>query len=152
MVVGLPFQDFLYAELQDVQVERFCDIVVGTVFQTCDNIVFGRFGGKHDYRDMGVVDVGLDTVTKFQTVHLGHHNITDDNVHLVAVQHLERLDAIAGSEHMILVVETALEEHAEVLVVFNNEDGGHFFLWACRGRQRSDCFLGCFVFIYRRRG
>ncbi len=106
--------------------ERFGDVVVGTDFEAFEDIVFKGFGGKEydGYLGVHVADFRGER----ETVLLRHHDIKDADVVFSFKESL--VSAFTVDEEVGVVafcLKVLAQKHAEVLVVFAQEDSHAVF-------------------------
>ena len=103
--------------------ERLLDECVGTHLHALGLGVVVGLGGKHDEWDVAGVAIGTQTATELCTVHLRHHPVADDERHGILAELLQRLDAVDGGEHGVVLCKVAGKEGEQVGIVFDDEDG-----------------------------
>ena len=70
---------------------------------------------------MAGTHIFLHLPAKFYTIHLGHHNITDDNVRHKALSLLPTYLAVHRSNDVIFVIERGSHVVADVIIVFYHQ-------------------------------
>jgi hypothetical protein len=100
--------------------ERLGDVVVGAELQAEDLVELLPAGGQHDDRD---VALGPDALAHLQAVHARQHDVEHDEVHRLAVDHLERLVAATGPDHGEAgVAQGVLDDRADGLLILHDQD------------------------------
>ena len=75
---------------QDARAERLRDIVLRAELDACDDIGLLALRGDHHDRDRSRLLVLLHPPAHLESVEVGQHEVEDDEVRLLAAQHLER--------------------------------------------------------------
>ena len=74
---------------------------------------------------MRIADIVLDVSEEGDTIHHRHHHVTDHNTHIVVLgQLVECLLAVCRNEHMVLIIQTSLQEQPRILIVVNHQNNG----------------------------
>src|ERR1041384_2475188 len=68
--------------------KRFGDVIIGAEFVAAQNVLVLDFGGQENHRNCGGFGLALESGEHFQTVHLRHHNIENDQVGFLVRQHV----------------------------------------------------------------
>ncbi len=93
---------------EDVEGERFDEIIVGAGIETGNDVFRGVASGEH--QDGGAVFAGTETESDFEAVDAGHHDIEDDGVESAGGEGGEGLFAIAGESDGVVVFLKALAQ------------------------------------------
>ena len=118
-------QQVLDVQMQLFHIEGFGQEGVSTTFQTFETIADIGHRGEHDDGYVADVDVGLDHPQHGEAVHLGHHDIADDEV--VAVlgsrreQFLQSLATVGTEVELVETSQFAGDVVAYLGIVVDNE-------------------------------
>ena len=114
-------KDRLDAEGEFFHRERLGEVVVGTDFESLEDIFFERFGREEDDRHFGICET--DLLRQGETILLGHHYVENAEVIFAAEKFTISLFAVVAKHGIIAFCqEIFAEEHAEILVVLAEED------------------------------
>jgi len=114
-----------------VDVERLGDVVVGAQLQTLQLITAFVFLRQEDHRHVAGARGGAQNLTDLKAVHIGQHDVQDDEVGEVVAGFLQRIRAAQHGVHIITLVGKVDFEHVgDVDIVFNDQQLGfsHFSL------------------------
>ena len=104
--------------------ERLGDVVVGAGLHRLDRIFNGRVRGHQDYE--GVGRAPLDLAQQFETAHLGHLVVGQNEIELRLGQQRDRLRAVLGGADLVAErLEERGEAAADIALVIDNEQLGH---------------------------
>ncbi len=95
-------QSLGHGDVQLVDIEGLGNVVVGAVTHGLHGIFHGAVGRHHDHRQLRVAH--LDLGQQLRAVHAGHAPVADHQVDVLLLQHLERMQAIAGDKHLDMVL------------------------------------------------
>ena len=85
----------------------------------------GRHRGDHEHRQVLEAGIGLDPLEQLETVHLGHHDVEQQQIERLGGQVLEQMLAAGDGEHVVAVLlEDPGQRAGERLVVVRHEDLG----------------------------
>ena len=99
---------------------------------------------KKDDGQVAHVGVGLDLPGKLIPVHLGHHDVRDNQVKILTGNDLQRLDTVVRCKHTILLAQQGAHEHQQFDIVFDNQNLVGFIVARVDGsRQVLWRFVGC---------
>ena len=73
-------QQIFHTGLQIGSTERFRDIIIRTIFQSFQFTFNRSLGSKQDNRYMAGCHIRTQFTRHFDTVFLGHHHVTDNNI------------------------------------------------------------------------
>ena len=123
-------EDGLDAGDQLARVEGLRHVVIGADLEADDAVDVVAAGGEDDDGDVaGLAELLADG----EAVHLGHHDVEDDEVRADGLGLLERLLAVVGGfDAEALVVQVEAGKLNDVLLVIDNEDGSrHAYQPSC---------------------
>ena len=96
---GVACQESFDACKQLIEGKGFADIVVTATMEALDNILRATAGGEKEY---------LDTLVEFahqlhhiEPIHLGHHNVGDNQLGVIALEAIEALDTVFGCRYVV---------------------------------------------------
>jgi hypothetical protein len=113
-------QDGLDPEDDFFEVEGFGDVVVAADGEAGDAVADGVAGGEEED---GQVAGGPEALGDFEAVHVGEHDVEDDEVGLEAGGGAEGLGGVAGDLDLETgEAEGGGQERADVLLVVDDED------------------------------
>lgn len=75
-------------------------------------------GTQHHKRDLTGGRRILHPVTEFQSIHIGHHHITDDAIRRYLLHQFQRLPAITCFINDILVFQNIMEQVPDARFIF----------------------------------
>ena len=117
-----PSQLLLDAQQEYFEVERLGDVIIRPFLQPVEHMFLCGSRRQQDNGDMRIADVVLDATTQLHAVHYGHHDIADDQVHRLLLQHLQGLLAVTRLQHPVLVLQAADQKLPEILVVLHDKE------------------------------
>ena len=89
-------------------------------------LVRGLLLGR-DHQDRNLAAGRAQGLGELVAVHARHHDVQHDQIDVLAVQHLQRLDAVPGGDRLVAVLgEHRLHQLARVVVVLNHQYMKHF--------------------------
>ena len=105
-----------------VQIERLGDKIVGAAFHRFDRDIDGTVCRHHDADGstrhfQGAIDQG-------HSIFAAEAQVGEENVDLLAFEHIDRAGDICCDIHVILILEQLPKAVPSVLLVIDNEDGG----------------------------
>jgi hypothetical protein len=104
-------------------VKRFGNVIVCAGLEPFYAVVDRVASGNEKYHDAAGPRIFFEQPAHLETVHLGDHDIQEDEIRELLSRQLERCLAIHGGEDLIsLQLEDALCAVEKLLVVFNQED------------------------------
>ena len=104
-----------------LHVERFGEEGVGTALETFETVGDIGLRRQHDDGNMRDVDVGLDHAEHGEAVHLGHHDIADDEVVLVGKQFAQAFLAVSAGAELVETAQLGGDVAAYLKVVVDDE-------------------------------
>lgn len=108
--------------LEQHRVERFREVVVRAELDAARDALGLAERGEHDDPNLAHPLVGLDPAKHLVTVHLGHHDVEQDEVESTGLEQLERLGAARGRHDEVpLALEVSREHVAVELDVVDDE-------------------------------
>src|SRR5579859_81974 len=117
-------QDGAHAGEQLVYPERLGEIIVGAEIERGNLVAFGVQRGEHDDRGGGLL---AHAAADLKTVHLGHHDVQDQEVRQLTLPKSNRLKAIAGFQYLeAACAQIAAHEVAERHLVVGDENAPGF--------------------------
>ena len=141
--------EVLDVHAQLLHIEGLGEEGIGTALQTLQAVADVGLGGKHDDGYMRQIEVGLDHAEHGEAVHLGHHDVADDEVvgHVVLLgreQLLQALAAVVADAELIVVRQLGGDIAADLLVVVDDEHATHTARRAQQigGGRSGDILLG----------
>ena len=66
----------------------------------------------------------LHLLAAFQTIHHGHHHVTDDDIGYVYLGQLQTFFSVAGSKNAVFVAKQSADERAHVGIVVYDQCNG----------------------------
>ena len=109
-----------YAGHQLAHAEGFDHIIVGAQIQAQHGIGLFLTGGDDDDRGLTFKPVLTD---KLITVHVGHHDVQQDQIGLFVAGHVDRILAVGRGEHPVaLFGQVILQQLAYAGLIVNDED------------------------------
>ncbi len=104
--------------------------------------VFVRARGEDDDRGRLIAGNLAYLPHDFDAVHVGHHEVEEDEVEIVRAGEVERLGAVAGLADAVAVLQLRAEEAPHVGFIIDDEDAGHSLAGPWRGTVRGRIGLG----------
>ena len=105
--------------------ERLGDEVGRAEAERADGGLLGRHRGDHQDRQVLEARIGLDPLQELQPVHLGHHDVEQQQIERLRLEMLEQVLAAGDGEHVVAVLlEDPGEGAGERLIVVGDEDLG----------------------------
>lgn len=117
-------QNVSNAGKEELEVERFDDIVDGAGTEAVELGSFAGHSGEEDHGDLGGSFVGRNLSAEFHPIHRGHRDVTNDEVGMIGKRFSPTLPAVGGFDDGVEVTEVILEIKAEVFVVFDDKYDG----------------------------
>jgi hypothetical protein len=74
-------------------------------------------------------EAAAQVLTESDTIHIGHHDVADNQIHLILFQHLDGFQSISSQQHPVVYTEVFPQELLHVFVVFHHQHNGHFVTW-----------------------
>ncbi len=117
---GGAAQHGAHAHQQLAQPEGLGDVVVRAQIEAANDIRFLLFGGDHDHRDARFAAQVADELV---AVHVGHHDVQQDQVGVGLVEDLQRLAPVGGGQHLeILAAEKIAQQHLHVACIIHHQN------------------------------
>ncbi len=100
---------------------------VGRLVECCD----------HDDGNMGGLRIGLQPLADFETVDAGHHDVEQDEIHLVAVADRQRLVAVGRGQHVEIFGQQPRFEQLHICrnIINNQYSRSHESFFRCLRRR-----------------
>ncbi len=102
LLQGALFPDFLDLEQKLVKVEGLCDVVVGSFFHGLDHGTDAAEAGDDDHLHIGLPL--LDLVKKLHTAQPGHPDVGDQQVEVIALELLKRIQTALRTDCRIALL------------------------------------------------
>ena len=149
----LPLEAFavlqyvLYARQEQGFVEGLEQVFVHADAVALDARLLRGLGREHQEGDVRDGEVLLHPARQLDAVHHGHHQVADDEVRLLRVQHLEGLLPVGGFGHLVLPAQDGAYVAAHVGIVLHHKDAEragdalgrlHGHVGACRPAVRRN--------------
>jgi len=114
-------QHGLHAGQQLGQAEGLGDVVFGAQLEAHDLVHLGASGAEH--HDQGVVLVLAQAPQHLEAVHLGQHDVEDDQAELFFASQRQAQVAVVGQGDLVaLGREVHFEAHGDALVILDDQD------------------------------
>ena len=114
----------VHAEL--LHVEGLGEESVGAALEALETVADIGHGGEHDDGYIADIDVGLDHAEHGEAVHLGHHDVADDEVVALSVDAgeklLQSLTAVMADVEAVVASELVADVGTNLFVVVDEED------------------------------
>lgn len=124
---AISFDDGLDAEEEFFGAEGFCEVVIGTEFETPDPVVDLALGGEHEDGDGVGAAVALHFLKDLVAVHDGEHEVEDDKGGLVAEDEFKSFASITGDGDLVAgAFEIKGDEVGDIDFVLDDENVFHF--------------------------
>jgi len=98
--LGAAAEEVLHAQHQFARTERLGDVIVGAELEAEHAVQFRRLGGQHDDGDCGGGRVTAQDFADLEPVHLGQHEVEEDQVRGEGAGLLQGLVAVARRDHV----------------------------------------------------
>ena len=79
------------------------------------------FGSEDDDGYVRDVEVLPDALQQFHAVHLGHHQVADDEVGMILIHLFQALFAVVGGEYRVFALQLQAQHVTKVDIVFDEE-------------------------------
>ena len=114
------------ARLQEHRVERLGQVVVGAELDAAHHAVDVVERRDHDHRNVAQPGIVLEAAQHREAVHLGHHDVEQDQVDRFAGQPVEGVPAMDRGHRLVLEQLQLLRQHVAIerLVVDDQDAGG----------------------------
>jgi hypothetical protein len=135
LVVGLAaLENPFHPQNQFPRAERFGDVIVGPEFQAENAVNLSGLGGEHDDGHLCGCRIASEHFTDFETVHLGQHQVQNDEAGHKPTGFLERFSAIGGNGDIKSALsEIKLNQFNSLRLVIHNQDFGSHAPFAYHG-------------------
>ncbi len=113
----------LDAREDHAEVDRLGHIIVRALLQRLDDRVVAGLGGRHDDRQVGHRPRLAHLLEHLDTVEPRHHDVEQDQIEVLGLDHLERLVAVAGHRHLVALAPKAPGQNVAVhLLIVDDEN------------------------------
>ena len=104
--------------------EWLLNVGIGTGAQTLQAAGERLFGREHDDGYVARLNALLQSARHFQTVHLGHHHVSHDEVDVLFVRFVQSLHTILCTYYIVVFLQSLGHHGEHLLVVFDDENRG----------------------------
>jgi len=105
-----------------LQLKRLGYISVGARFIAGNTVLNTILSRKYDNRYMIETQITFHTRTKFPTIGIGQHDITNDDIHLIILQLIPGLLPVCGCQYSISFPEHLFHNEQQFRIVINQQD------------------------------
>ena len=113
--------DVVDAQLEIFQTEGLGEEFVSASLECLLLVFLICLGRKQNDRQVVVVGVALDRTREFESIHLRHHNIGDNQIECLGLDDLQCLSTILCYVDSIVGLQQLLHEHQQFEVVLDNQ-------------------------------
>lgn len=106
---------------EDVDVERFGDIVVRPQAQALEVVLHGGLGRQQDDGDMAGLEVGLDGLAQLGAGHSGQDDVAEHDVRALRPHLFQSLPAVGGGDDGVELLEHLHQHLLQGVVVLHNQ-------------------------------
>ncbi len=125
LVVPFPPELQVNARHQREAVDRLGHKIVGAGLKPPDEVIHIGEGCHHDDRDVRRRRIGLDATADLKTVELRHHHVQQDDVGLFGRDLCQRLKAVEGGAHDVMLGREHDDQQLDVhLVIIDDKNAG----------------------------
>ena len=113
--------DVVDAQLEIFQTEGLGEEFVSASLECLLLVFLICLGRKQNDRQVVVVGVALDRTREFESIHLRHHNVGDNQVECLGLDDLQCLSTILRNVDSVVGLQQLLHEHQQLEVVLDNQ-------------------------------
>ena len=112
----------MHACPQVLRFKRFRHVVISAELQSLQTTLNSRLGGQKDNRNIIDIRILLNELRQFQTVHIRHHQVRNNQINRFLEENLLRLYAITRTHDVVVVAHDIDQEIAHVLTIIYDEN------------------------------
>ena len=128
------------------------EVSVGAAGEARQFVVKSRAGGEQDHRDPVQLRILLEGLTQGKAVHFRHHHVGDHQVGEQVAGGGETRDAVGGFFDAVSRFQVPADEHPDVRLVIDHQDGGLVSSGTCRRSGLRAVGLGNWAIRRQRQG